>query len=319
MRIGTKLCSEERSATDLVRDAVRAEEAGFDFAAISDHLHPWVSAQGESPFVWSVLGGIAAVTDGIEVGTAVTCPTIRMHPVNVAHAAATAASMLRGRFFFGVGTGEWLNEHVTGAPWPRPGRRREMLREAVGLMRNLWAGEVVTRRGDHFTVEAAKLYSLPDQPIPVFVAAGGEQAAQLAGEIGDGLIGTAPDDAVVSTFRQGAGADAHAYAEITVCWSEDPEQGLRTALERWPNAALPGALSTELALPEHFEQAAELVRLDDLRGSVVTGPEPDPYIEMVRRYVEAGYDGIWFHQIGTDQEGFATFAQKELLPALRSS
>ena len=194
MKFGTKLCAEERSATDLVRDAVRAEETGFDFAAISDHFHPWVSAQGESPFVWSVLGGVAAATDEIEVGTAVTCPTVRMHPVIVAHAAATAASMLPGRFFLGVGTGEWLNEHVTGARWPRPDERREMLREAVGLMRSLWSGESVTHRGEHFTVEGARLFSLPDDPIPVFVAAGGERAATLAGEIGDGLIGTAPDE-----------------------------------------------------------------------------------------------------------------------------
>ncbi|HEX7347103.1 MAG TPA: TIGR03557 family F420-dependent LLM class oxidoreductase, partial [Candidatus Limnocylindrales bacterium] len=218
-----KLCSEERSATDLVRDAVRAEESGFDFAAISDHFHPWVSAQGESPFVWSVLGAVAAATDEIEVGTAVTCPTVRMHPVIVAHAAATAASMLPGRFFLGVGTGEWLNEHVTGGRWPRPGERRAMLREAVGLMRELWSGESVTHRGEHFVVEGATLYSLPDDPIPVFVAAGGEEAATLAGEVGDGLIGTSPEGAIVSTFRKGAGSEAHAYAEITVCWSDDPE------------------------------------------------------------------------------------------------
>lgn len=319
MRFGIKLCSEERSARDLVGDAIRAEEAGFDLAAISDHFHPWISAQGESPFVWSVLGGVAAVTDEIEVGTAVTCPTVRMHPAIVAQAAATAASMLPSRFFFGVGTGEWLNEHVTGGRWPRPDERREMLREAVGLMRTLWSGEMVTHRGKHFTVEGARLHSLADEPIPVFVAAGGEAAASLAVEIGDGLIGTTPDENVVSTFREGAGPDAHAYAEITVCWGSDPEQGLRTALERWPNAGLPGALSAELALPDHFEQAAELVRIDDLRDSIVTGPEPAPYVEMVRRYEKAGYDGVWFHQIGTDQEGFAAFAQKELLPALRSS
>lgn len=319
MRFGIKLCSEERSASELVTDAKRAEEAGFDLAAISDHFHPWISVQGESSFVWSVLGGVATVTDEIEVGTAVTCPTMRMHPAIVAQAAATAASMLPSRFFFGVGTGEWLNEHVTGGRWPRPGERREMLRVAVDIMRTLWSGEMVTHRGEHFTVEGARLHSLSDEPIPVFVAAGGEAAATLAGEIGNGLIGTAPDENIVSTFRGGAGADAHAYAEITVCWGDDPEQGLRTALERWPNAGLPGALNSELALPEHFEQAAELVRIDDLRGSIVTGAELGPYVEMVRRYESAGYDGVWFHQIGTDQEGFAAFAQKELLPVLRSS
>jgi len=319
MRFGVKLCSEERSASDLVHDAVRAEQAGFDFAAISDHFHPWIGAQGESPFVWSVLGGVAAVTDSLEVGTAVTCPTVRMHPAIVSQAAATAATMLPGRFFLGVGTGEWLNEHVTGGHWPRPAERREMLREAVEVMRDLWSGEMVTHRGEHYVVDGAQLYSLPDDPPPVFVAASGTAAASLASEIGDGLIGTSPAADMLSTFRDGADAESRAYAEITVCWSEDAEEGLRTALERWPNAAVPGALNTELALPEHFEQAASLVRLDDLRGSVVTGPQLDPYVELVRSYEEAGYDGVWFHQIGVDQEGFATFAEKELLPTLSAS
>ena len=174
MRVGIKLCSEERSAHELVGDAVRAEEAGFDFAAISDHFHPWVDAQGESPFVWTVLGGIAAVTDRLEVGTAVTCPTIRIHPAVVAYAAATAATMLPGRFFLGVGTGERLNEHVTGQRWPRADVRREMLREAVDVMRRLWTGENVIHRGARYEVDGARLYSLPDRPPPVMVAASGE-------------------------------------------------------------------------------------------------------------------------------------------------
>ena len=221
MRVGIKLCSEERSAHELVGDAVRAEEAGFDFAAISDHFHPWVDAQGESPFVWTVLGGIAAVTDRLEVGTAVTCPTIRIHPAVVAYAAATAATMLPGRFFLGVGTGERLNEHVTGQRWPRADVRREMLREAVDVMRRLWTGENVIHRGARYEVDGARLYSLPDRPPPVMVAASGEASAELAAEIGDGMIGTSPDPDLVSVFRERSGADgARAYAEITVCWSE---------------------------------------------------------------------------------------------------
>lgn len=320
MRFGLKLCSEERSARDLVGDAVRAEEAGFDLAAISDHFHPWVDAQGESPFVWSVLGGVAAVTERLEVGTAVTCPTMRTHPAVIAQAAATASSMLQGRFFLGVGTGERLNEHVTGGRWPRADQRREMLREAVHVIRRLWSGELVNHSGPSYEVDGARLYSLPDRPPALMVAAGGERSVELAAEIGDGLIGTAPDQDLVSRFRERCEADgARAYAEITVCWSEDPDEGLRTVLERWPNAALPGALSVELALPTDFEGAATLVRPDDLRGSVVTGPDPGPYVEMVRTYSRAGYDAVWFHQVGTDQEGFTDFAAKELLPALSGS
>ena len=318
MRYGLKLCSEERTASELLADAARAEEVGFDFAAISDHFHPWVDAQGESPFVWSVLGGIAAVTEELEVGTAVTCPTVRMHPAIVAQATATAATMLEGRFFFGVGTGEWLNEHVTGARWPRPDERRDMLREAIDVIRDLWSGELVDRAGSHYRVDGARLYSTPDSPPPIMVAAGGPAAAQLAAEIGDGMIGTSPDRDLVSAFRAGADPAARVYAEMGVCWSLDPDEGLRTAVERWPNAGLPGPLSTELAMPAHFEDAASLVGADQLRGSVVVGGDVEPYVERAREYAEAGYDGIWFHQIGIDQDGFCTFAEKELLPALAS-
>ena len=318
MRFGLKLCSEERTAQELLTDAIRAEEVGFDFAAISDHFHPWVDAQGESPFVWGVLGGIAAVTSTLEVGTAVTCPTVRMHPAIVAHAAATAAAMLEGRFFFGVGTGEWLNEHVTGARWPRPEERRAMLREAIDVIRDLWTGELVDHAGPHFRVEGARLYSAPPSPPPIMVAAGGPVAAQLAADVGDGMIGTSPDPDLVAAFREGADPGARIYAEMGVCWSPDPDEGLRTAVERWPNAGLPGSLSTELAMPAHFEQAASLVRADQLSGSVVVGAEVGPYVDRAREYVEAGYDGLWFHQIGTDQDGFCTFAEKELLPALAS-
>jgi coenzyme F420-dependent glucose-6-phosphate dehydrogenase len=319
MRVGIKLCAEERSANELVQDAVAAEEAGFDFAAVSDHFHPWVDAQGESPFVWSVLGGVAVATERIEVGTAVTCPTIRTHPVIVAQAAATVASMLPRRFFLGVGTGERLNEHVTGDHWPRPDARREMLREAVDIMRQLWTGDLVTHRGTHFEVDGARIYSLPEEPPPVMVAAGGESAASLAAEIGDGLIGTSPDADLVSAYRSEAAGGARVYGEVAVCYGDDPEEGLRTALRRWPNAVLPGALSVELALPEHFDSAAQLLDVEHLREAVVTGPDPEPYLERARTYADAGYDGVWFHQIGTDQQPFIDMARKELLPDLTGS
>jgi G6PDH family F420-dependent oxidoreductase len=314
-----KLCAEERSAMDLVDDAVRAEEAGFDFAAVSDHFHPWIDEQGHSPFVWSVLGGVAAVTDRIEIGTAVTCPMIRMHPAIVAQAAATAATMLPDRFFLGVGTGERLNEHVTGAPWPRPDVRREMLREAVEAMRALWTGELVTHRGEHYEIDGARLYSVPDEPPPVFVAASGQASATLAGEIGDGMIGTAPDADLLATFHRGSGEGRSARAELTVCWAEDPDAALETVMRCWPNVALPGSLTAEIALPDHFGDATKLVGHEDVRGSVVVGPDVDDYVEAVRTYERAGYDGVWFHQVGADQQGFADFARKDLLPALTAA
>ncbi len=319
MKAGLKLCAEERSAPQLVEDAVRAEEAGFDFAAISDHFHPCIDEHGESPFAWTVLGGIATATDRIEVGTGVTCPTIRIHPAIVAQAAATVATMMPGRSFLGVGTGENLNEHITGARWPRPDVRRAMLREAVETIRALWSGELVTMRGEHYVVEGARLYSLPDDPPPVLVSASGSEAVSLAAEIGDGLIGTAPDGELISRYRAEGGDGRVAYGEITVCWDEDPDRALSTVMRCWPNLALPGSLNAELALPKHFEDATSLVREDDLRPAVVVGPELDDYLASIEAYERAGYDGVWFHQVGDDQEGFTTFAEKELLPALRAA
>ena len=200
MELGYAISSEEHRPLDLVRNAVRAEEAGFGFALVSDHFHPWIDRQGESPFVWSVLGGIAASTERLVVGTGVTCPILRIHPAIVAQAAATAAAMLPGRFFLGVGTGENLNEHVLGQRWPATYIRREMLEEAVAVMRLLWNGRLESHRGRHFTVENARIYTLPEEPIDVLVAAGGVEAAELAGRIGDGLIGTAPDEAIIDAF-----------------------------------------------------------------------------------------------------------------------
>ena len=220
MKAGLKLCAEERSAPELVEDAVRAEEAGFDFAALSDHFHPWIDEQGESPFAWTVLGGIATATDRIEVGTGVTCPTIRIHPAIVAQAAATVATMMPGRSFIGVGTGENLNEHITGERWPRPDVRRAMLREAVDAMRALWSGDMVTMRGEHYVVEGARLYSVPDEPPPVLVSASGSEAVSLAAEIGDGLIGTAPDGDLISTYRA-EGGDGPAGGELDGVFQEE--------------------------------------------------------------------------------------------------
>lgn len=215
LRIGYKLCSEERSAPELVNDARGAEEAGFDFAAISDHFHPWTDAQGESPFVWSTIGAIPAITERIEIGTAVTCPIARIHPATVAQAAATAATLLPGRSWLGVGTGENLNEHITGGPWPALSTRREMMREAVHVMRRLWSGELVTHTGAFFAVETARLYSLPESEPRSLVAAGGDAAAELAAAVGDGLITTSPDRKVVDAF-QAAGGTGPRLAEMAV-------------------------------------------------------------------------------------------------------
>jgi coenzyme F420-dependent glucose-6-phosphate dehydrogenase len=312
--IGYTLSSEEHGPLDLVRYSRQAEEAGFEYALVSDHFHPWIDRQGHSPFVWSVVGGIAGATRELRLGTGVTCPNIRIHPAVIAQAAATSAAMLPGRFFLGVGTGENLNEHVLGDRWPEAAVRLEMLEEAIDVIRLLWRGGYQSHHGRYYTVEQARIYTLPDEPPPIYVAASKPTAAELAGRAGDGLVSTAPDAEVVAAFDGAGGEGKPKLGQVTVCWAESEEEGKRTAYEWWPNAAVRGDLSQELALPRHFEDAAQMLAEDDVAEKVVCGPDPDRYFEQVEGYADAGFDHVYLHQVGPDQEGFFRFAQEELLP-----
>ncbi len=315
--IGYTLSCEEHPAPALVEQAARAERAGFEFAGISDHYHPWIDRQGNSPFVWGVLGAISGATERLELLTGVTCPTTRIHPAIVAQAAATAASLLPGRFSLGVGSGENLNEHILGDRWPPVAERQERLREAVEVIRELWTGKLVSHRGEHFRVENARLYSLPEEPPPILVAVAGEQSVDLAAEIGDGLIGTAPIAESVERFRAGGGEGRPTYGQLHVCWAETEEEARRTALEWWPNGAVSGSHFLELPLPAHFEEAAELVTEEAIAESVVCGPDPGRHLEAIREYLDAGYDHVYVHQVGPDQAGFFDFYEREILKELR--
>jgi G6PDH family F420-dependent oxidoreductase len=315
--LGYAMSSEEHRPLDLVRHARLAEEAGFPFALISDHFHPWVDKQGQAPFVWGVLGGIAQATTRLRVGTGVTCPTTRIHPAIIAQAAATAASLMPGRFFLGVGTGENLNEHILGQRWPPHDLRLAMLEEAVAVIRQLWQGGSQTHRGEHYTVENARIYTLPDELPPIMVAASGPKAAELAGRIGDGFVGTSPDEEVMGAFESAGGKGKPRYGQLTVCWAADEAQAKKTALEWWPNAAVPGELSQDLPTPAHFQQAAQLVDEETIAESVICGPDPQKHREAIQEYIDAGYDHVYVHQVGPDQEGFFDFYRREILPHFR--
>jgi coenzyme F420-dependent glucose-6-phosphate dehydrogenase len=313
---GYALSSEEHGPADLIRNARRAEETGFEFALISDHFHPWTDAQGQSPFVWSVIGGISQVTERLRVGTGVTCPTIRIHPAIIAHAAATSAVLMDGRFFLGIGAGENLNEHVVGEGWPAPDERLAMLEESVEVMRLLWEGGLQTHRGEFYDVEQARLYTLPDGPVEIAVAAAKTNAAELAGRIGDAFINTAPDRDAIEAFERAGGEGKPKYGQITGCWAASEKEGARTACEIWPNAALGGDLSYELPLPRHFEEATKDVTPQKIAEAIPCGPDPDRWLEDIRTYLDAGYTHIYFHQIGRDQDGFFSFWSEELEPKL---
>ena len=315
MKLGYAMSSEEHRPLDLVRHARLAEEAGIEFALISDHFHPWTDTQGQAPFVWSVIGAIATETERLRLGTGVTCPLIRTHPVVIAQAAATSATMMPGRFFLGLGTGENLNEHVTGARWPAPDERVEMLEEAIEIMRLLWQGGYQSHTGKHYRVDHARLYTLPEEPIAIAVAAAKPIAAELAGRLGDALINVAPDAAVVESYRS-AGGEGPRYAQLTVCWAEDEAEAVRTAHRVWPNAGIQGRASQELPLPSDFEELAQMVREDEIAEAVVCGPDPERYLEQIRAFDDAGYDHVYVHQVGPDQEGYLRFHREVLVPRL---
>lgn len=315
--LGYALSSEEHAPRNLVRYARRAEEVGFTFALISDHYHPWIDQQGQSPFVWSVIGGIAQTTQKLTLGTGVTCPTMRIHPAIIAQAASTSAALMPGRFFLGVGTGENLNEHILGDRWPPHDMREAMLEEAVEIIRMLWQGETLTYRGEFYTIENARLYTLPEQLPPILMAAGGPRAAEGAGRIADGLITTTPDAELLKRFEAAGGSGKASYGQLTVCWAEDERSARQIAYQYWPTAAIEGELTQELPTPAHFEQAAKMVREEDVAQAIICGPDPEQHIAGVKEFTDAGYNHVYVHQIGPDQEGFFRFYEQEVLPKLR--
>jgi G6PDH family F420-dependent oxidoreductase len=316
VQVGFWISSEEHGPKEMIRAAQRAESVGFPYVQLSDHFHPWTDRQGQSPFVWSVIAGIAATTKTLTIGTGVTCPIIRTHPATIAQAVATSAVMLDGRFFLGLGTGENLNEHVVGGKWPPVQQRREMLEEAVELMRLLFRGGERSYRGRYFLLEDATLYTRPEKTPPMYVAAGGPKSAELAARIGDGLISTNPDRKLIEKYEAAGGKGKPRYIEIQVCWARDAAAARRLAHDLWKTGALGGQLAQELRRPADFEAAAELVTEERSTKHTPVGPDPEPYVKAVRTAQDAGFDHIGLHQIGPDQDGFLSFWEKELQPAL---
>jgi len=311
MKIGYFLSCEEYGPADLVAQAVAAERAGFEGLWISDHYHPWNDAQGQSPFVWSVIGAVSQACS-LPVTTAVTCPTVRIHPAIIAQAAATSAVMTGGRFTLGVGSGEALNEHILGDPWPSIDLRLEMLEEAVDLMRELWEGGFVTRTGRHYRVDHARIYTLPDEPPPVYVSGFGPKATDVAARIGDGYISTQSDPELVTRFKEATGGKP-AAAGTKVAFAATEEEGVRHAHRLWATSGLPGELAQVLPSPRHFEQASELVTEESTRSSVVAGNDVEAHLEQIRDYEKAGYDALYIANMGPHHQEMIDFYGREIL------
>jgi coenzyme F420-dependent glucose-6-phosphate dehydrogenase len=315
--IGYALSCEEHPPSDLVQHAIRAEAVGFAYASISDHFHPWIDRQGNSPFVWGVLGAIANATSHLKLNTGVTCPIMRYHPAIIAQAAATTECLMPGRFTLGLGTGEALNEHIVGQRWPSAAERREMLGEAVEIIRMLFSGENVRHRGCHFTVDNARIYSMPDEPPPIAIAGGGEMSAEMAGQMADAFVNYSPDPEVVKAFESHGGAGKPKYVQLNVCWAQNEKEARETALRTVPSIALPGQLGQELPLPRHYEQATQLVTEDQIAEIVTCGPDPERHVAAIQKCLDAGYDHVHVDQVGPDQEGFFQFYEREVLPQFR--
>ena len=317
MRIGYFLSCEEYTPAELVEQAKAAAEAGFEALWISDHFHPWNDEQGNSPFVWSVIGALSQVCD-LPVTTAVTCPTIRTHPAIIAQAAATCAEMLDGRFIFGVGSGEALNEHILGDVWPSADERLEMLEEAVALIRELWTGKVVTTAGKHYKVDHARIYNLPETPPEIYISGFGPKATDLAARIGDGYINTSPSAEMVRRFKEASGGKP-AQAGAKVAYAPTREEGWAHAHRLWPNAGLPGEMAQILPTPEHFEQASQLVTEEMTRDSVVAGADPSDHLEQVQEYADAGYDELYIANMGPHYREMIAFYGEQVLPKARGN
>src|SRR2546426_589511 len=319
-RIGYTMMCEQAGPKQLVRDVGLAEEAGFDFAVISDHYFPWLDSQGHAPYAWSVLGAAAQATQQIPLMTYVTCPIRRYHPAVVAQKAATMQLLSDGRFTLGLGAGENLNEHIVGGRWPVAGLRHEMLEEAVEIIRALWAGGTVAYRGKHFDVESAKIWDLPDTAPPIGIAVSGPASCRLAGRHADAMIATEPRAGLGQMFDDAGGSGKPRIGQIALSFDPDQQVAVRRAMGQFRWFTRGRRVNAELPVPASFDAAATTVREEDMSAQMPCGPDAGRHAAGIREFEAAGFTHVALVQIGADtQERFITWAAAELLPALRAA
>ncbi|MFF0296002.1 TIGR03557 family F420-dependent LLM class oxidoreductase [Kitasatospora sp. NPDC004615] len=318
VRIGYTMMTEQRGPADLVADVVGAERAGFDFSVISDHYFPWLAEQGHASNAWVVLGAAARATDALPLMTYVTCPTFRYHPVVVAQQAATVQLLSGGRFRLGLGSGENLNEHVMGRGWPAAAVRQEMLAEAVEIIRALFAGGYVTHHGQHFQVDRAKLWDLPEPPPPIGVAVSGPASCALAGRLADLVIAVQPERSLLTGFAEHGGAGKPAVGQIPICFDRDRDAAVTRAHQQFRWLGGGWKVNAELPGPAAFAAASRFVRPEDVARIVPCGDRTEDFLGAVRPFTQAGFDELALIQIGGEsQPAYLDWAERELLPALR--
>ncbi len=323
-RFGYTLMTEQSGPRELVDWAVRAEDAGFDLLVSSDHYSPWLTEQGHAPYAWTVLGAVAQATSRVELATYVTCPTIRYHPAVVAQKAATLQILAEGRFTLGLGAGENLNEHVIGQGWPPVAQRQDMLAEAVEIIRRLHTGELVTYRGEHFDVDSARIWDVPEQGVGLGVAVSGRAGIERFGPMADHLISTEPEAELISDWNELAGSTigsgARAIGQIPICWDPSESAAVTRAHEQFRWFAGGWKVNADLPTPMGFSGATQFVREEDVAGAIPCGPDLDRIVESVAPFWEAGFTDIALVQIGGDhQQRFLDEVAPDLLETLRAA
>lgn len=313
---GFTLYCEGFDPRDLVRQAVAAEQAGFDFVVISDHFHPWLPEQKHAAFAWSVLGAVAQATTKIQLATMVTCPIMRYHPAIIAQAAATIGVLSEGRFTLGLGTGERLNEHVVGEGWPSIAARRERTREAIEIIRRLWTGEYVSFQGKYFKLDDARIFDLPEEPLKLYLAAGGPQSAVLAAEIADGLCATEPKEELFKAYMEKGGNKNAIWAQSTIAYAPTKEEGLQIAHESFRFSVGGWKVQAELPNPVNFAAATSNVKPEDLDGVMPAGNDPEPALDSMQKFLDLGVTNLAVAYPGQDLNGFLAFWQEKLRPKL---
>jgi G6PDH family F420-dependent oxidoreductase len=321
-RFGYTLMTEQSGPKDLVRYAVAAENAGFDFEVSSDHYSPWLTAQGHSPYAWTVLGAVAQATTRVELATYVTCPTIRYHPAVVAQKSATLQLLSDGRFILGLGSGENLNEHVVGEGWPMVDVRQDMLVEAVQIIRELHTGELVTWEGEYFRVDSARVWDVPDGGVPIGIAVSGPKSLDLFAPLGDHLISTEPDATQIDGWNAARDASAppsRAIGQLPICWGRDQDAAIRKAHDQFRWFGGGWAVNADLPTPAGFEGASSFVRPADVASSIACGPDLDELAESARPFIEAGFTDLALVQVGDEgQDEFLEQVAEPLLEKLRA-
>lgn len=313
-KFGYTLYCEGFAPKELVRQAVLAEEAGFDFLVISDHYHPWLTSQSHAGFAWSILGAVAQATERIQLATMVTCPIMRYHPAIIAQAAATISVLSDGRFTLGLGSGERLNEHVVGSGWPSVTVRHRALREAIEIIKLLWSGGYQSFEGKYFSLSDARIFDLPSEPLRFFVGAGGVRAAALAAALGGGLCVTEPKERIVEVFKENGGEGV--WGQIVLSWDKDEKAGLETAMEQFRFSAGGWKVQSELPNPVNFDQATKTVRPEDLAATVPAGPDAKKHLEGIQSFLDVGVENLAVVYPGNKPEKFMDFWRESLRPKL---